>query len=280
MNFIIFVITILSVTLAIDVTADEKLRVVSLTPIITEIISELDQEEVLVGKTAFCALKNKNLEVPSVGSYLDTSIEGIFSLKPDIVLLSKEQGATAAKLAKLGIKSIKISNQTIEGINQAIITIANALNVSERGVELVSSKKQQVESIKKLCNDKNKAKRAIFIFDEGNNESRKKYFIASQSSFFTEIMKMSELENLFKSDHEYAEVSIEGIYSLKPEIIFLVTETKEPEKTLSFLTDVLNLGENQKIVLLPKEPTVFPGPRYPEILKSFACNSNYDIESK
>lgn len=271
MNLFTLILALTSVCSTTILNAEENLRVISLAPVITEIISELDQEKLLVGRTAFCTLKNENLKVPSVGSFLDTSIEGIFSLKPDIVLLLKTQKQTAEKLDKLGIKTVFVSNQTIGEINQAIVTVASALKVSELGTKLVARKTAELKNIKQECSSLNNPKTAIFIFDEGSNKSRTKFFIASKSSFFNEIMSLSNLENLFKSNHEYAEISVEGIYSLKPELIFLVTETKDPEKTLAYLKKVLKLGTTQKIILLPKEPTIFPGPRYPEIFRSFVC---------
>ncbi|MBI4711803.1 MAG: ABC transporter substrate-binding protein [Planctomycetes bacterium] len=61
-------------------------RIISLAPSITENIKTLDAQGSLVGRTDFC----KITDVASVGTILEPSIEKIISLKPDLILATKE----------------------------------------------------------------------------------------------------------------------------------------------------------------------------------------------
>lgn len=92
-------------------------RIISLAPAITENIKLLGAQSRLVGRTNFCKVSGN---VDKVGTILEPSIEKMVSLKPDIVLATKEANnpATITKLRKLGIKAFvfgeSLSWQTVE----------------------------------------------------------------------------------------------------------------------------------------------------------------------
>jgi len=79
-------------------------RLVSLTPSITSQLYELQVHNRVVGITTFCRRVNESQAV--VGTYLQPNIERIVSLKPDLVLISKEGAAPeiASLLEKFRIR--------------------------------------------------------------------------------------------------------------------------------------------------------------------------------
>jgi iron complex transport system substrate-binding protein len=77
-------------------------RIISLSPSITENIKILNAENKLVGRTDYC----KGLSaIASVGTMLEPSLEKIVSLKPDLVLATKDGNRLQSvnKLRELGI---------------------------------------------------------------------------------------------------------------------------------------------------------------------------------
>ena len=65
-------------------------RIISLSPSITGQIIDLGAEDNIVGVTPYHPPLKR--DVPLVGTYISPSIEKIISLKPDIILLSEEDG--------------------------------------------------------------------------------------------------------------------------------------------------------------------------------------------
>lgn len=251
----------------------KSFRVISLAPVITEIISELGKEDLLVGKTKFCEIKNKNLKVPSLGGYLDISIEGVYSLKPDLVILLPEQEELVLKFAKFKIKSMVVSNRSINDINNAIFKIAQTFGSEEVAKKIVAEKKSIVADSAKRCVDINKKPaKTLFIFDEEIGDQAK-FYAAGQSTFYTEVMKVGNYINAIHQEKDYIELSYEGILALKPEQIFLVTENKRPDLIKDRLVKYTKI-DKQAIKILPKKPILFPGPRYPEIINSFICSTS------
>lgn len=245
--------------------ADITSRVVSLSPVITEIVIELNAAQNLVGVTDFCKKPVGNKEVKSVGSYLNTSVETIYMLKPDIVIAPKEEVSINAKLSSLGIKTILISNHSVKEINEGIILIGALLSREDSARELVMKKTEEMLRVKAHCTT-NKSKHAIFLFDEGVQASRFKYYVASSTSFYGMLLSDIGFSYAYTSQQEYAEISLEGIRAIRPDFIFIVMEHEEAKKT--FLSRMKAIHD-VPIIFLPKDPIVYPGPRYPEIAKHF-----------
>lgn len=66
----------------------ELSRIVSLAPSISEWISALGQQNLLVGRTDYCRWPSSLESIPSVGGIATPSLEHVLKLKPDIVLVS------------------------------------------------------------------------------------------------------------------------------------------------------------------------------------------------
>jgi hypothetical protein len=61
-------------------------RIVSLAPNVTEMLYFLGLGERLVGRSDYCDYPPEAAKLPSVGGFVDTSLESIVSLKPDLVV--------------------------------------------------------------------------------------------------------------------------------------------------------------------------------------------------
>jgi len=61
-------------------------RVVSLAPNVTEMICYLGLSDRLAGRSDFCDYPPEVLKLPSVGGFIDTSLEAIVALNPDLVV--------------------------------------------------------------------------------------------------------------------------------------------------------------------------------------------------
>ena len=204
-----------------------------------------------------------------MGSSLDPSIETIVGLNPDYVMLMSGQEALRSKIEKFRIKVIFVKNSSTEEIDNGILEIAEAFNEKERAQKIISENKVKIQNIINQCRNDNL--KSLFVFDEGDFGSRKVFYAASKSSIYSEIMEKVGLVNLLQTEQEYSELTLEGIKTLNPEKLFLVTESKNSSAYINIITKLTGI-KLENIVLLPKEPTLFPGPRYPKIIELFACH--------
>ena len=87
----------------VSATGQSLKRIVSLSPSITRQIIDLDSEDLLAGVTSYSPAMKPHVSL--VGSIVSPSVEAIALLKPDMILLSDEDGAVqhVERLGTLGI---------------------------------------------------------------------------------------------------------------------------------------------------------------------------------
>src|SRR5438309_5001124 len=80
-------------------------RIVSLSPSTTETLFALGAGERLVGRSRFCDYPPEVRRIPSVGGYVDASLEAILALAPDLVVGARGPAgpSLANKLGSMGI---------------------------------------------------------------------------------------------------------------------------------------------------------------------------------
>src|SRR5712671_4678591 len=89
-------------------------RVVSTAPSFTETIYAIGAGDRVVGVSVHCHFPKEVENVPKVGSYLQPNIEAIVRLKPDLVLVHKEQPQVAEQLKRLGIATLALTNTSLD----------------------------------------------------------------------------------------------------------------------------------------------------------------------
>lgn len=109
---------------------DTPVRVVALTPSLTEMAYSFGAGDAIVGVTDHTDYPSDARGKPSVGGMVDPSIERIVALRPDLVLATLESNRPAVidALQRLGIPVFVIRPQGLEGILQAVEQIGVALN--------------------------------------------------------------------------------------------------------------------------------------------------------
>ena len=66
----------------------QQLRIVSLSPNVTETIFALDAGDLLVGRSDYCNYPETATTLPSVGTLYNPSLEMLLSLEPNLVISS------------------------------------------------------------------------------------------------------------------------------------------------------------------------------------------------
>jgi iron complex transport system substrate-binding protein len=114
-------------------------RVVSLAPSITETIYSLGAGDAVVGVTDFTDWPAEARQRPSVGGIVDPSIEKLVSLRPDLVIATREVNHkdTIDELDRLKIPAFVIDPQGLDGVLESIRQVGRALNRSKEADRLV-----------------------------------------------------------------------------------------------------------------------------------------------
>ncbi len=243
-------------------------RIVSLAPVITEIVLALERGEDLVGVTDICQIPS-NVKAKRLGSYQSLSAEAVVSLNPDIVLSMKGQKSHGKYFDKLGIKSIEIELNSLEDIFKSVEEIAKALNVSKVGTKVVSTINSNLSNLKSRSTE---GKSVILVFGDGNQVlSTTGLYVSGRETVYDDIINSLKYVNKI-TQKSYPLMSLEGVCMLKPDCLIIASDNVLDDRFLKLIRDC---SINTKVIQAPKNPTLYPGIRIAEIYEQFLrCESN------
>ncbi len=223
------------------------LRIVSLSPSVTEIIFKLGAGKDVAGDTLFSNYPKQAARLPKVGSYIHPSLEEILRLHPNYVLGMREgtDERIKAKLDELGIKSRFYRARNVEDIIFTIQDIAKLLGKNPKPV---------IKRIRHFYSSYAKSgKTGIFLV------SIEPLMASTQNTFINDIMKCAGINNIVKDNAlEYITIDKEFIVEKQPDFIIVSLGIKRQIEAAKRLIERFHL----KSKLLIVNPNIYNRPSY------------------
>ena len=248
-----------------EITLDEPAtRVVALSAADCEVLYAVGAGDLIVGRGEYCDYPAEVLEIPAVQSGMETNIEQIIELKPQVLLMSTmaQTEDQIAQLEAAGIKVVVSDAQNIEGVYTAITMIGALTGHEAQAAEVVSGMKDTFASL---------AARA------GELDGKSVYFevsplqyglwTAGGGTFMDEISTMLGLKNVFADVTGWAQVSEEQVLEANPDVIVTIAmyfgEGQTPEEEILSRAGWQDITavKNGDILNLQTNELSRPGPR-------------------
>jgi iron complex transport system substrate-binding protein len=194
-------------------------RVVALSAADCEVLFAVGAGDLLVGRGEFCDYPAQVLDVPAVQSGMETNIEQIIALAPQVLLMSAmaQTEDQVKQLEAAGIKVVVSDAKDIAGVYSAITMIGALTGHDTEAAEVVSSMQGTLDTL---------AARA------GELEGKSVYFevsplqyglwTAGKGTFMDEIATMLGLKNVFADATGWAEISEEQVLKANPDVIVTI----------------------------------------------------------
>lgn len=195
---------------------------VSLGGSVTEIIYALGREERLIATDLSSSYPEQVNKLPQVGYYRSISIEGLLSVKPELILASENSGPKDAldRLEALGVKVQRVSDKgTLDSLYERITQIAQILEAEEQGENLLQKIKTDVDKAMSMPTKPYRA--ALVVNRTGTLQA------AGTATSADELMHLAGFENIFSKQKSYKPVSKESFLALQPDIIITTTASVE-----------------------------------------------------
>ena len=204
-----------------EITIDEPVtRVVALSAADCEFLYAIGAGDTLVGRGEYCDYPAEVMEVPAVQSGMDTNIEQIIELEPQVLLMSTmaQTEEQIAALEEAGIKVVVSDAQDIEGVYTALTMIGQLMGKEDEAAAVVDEMKTTFEEI---------------AAESAGSEEKTVYFevspleyglwAAGSGTFMNEVAQMVGLKNCFDDVPGWAEVSEEQVIERDPDYIVTIT---------------------------------------------------------
>ena len=248
-----------------EVTLQEPARrVVVLTASDVEILYALGAGDTLAGRGEYANYPLAVLDAPSVQSGMETNIEQIIALEPDLVVMAvmAQTPEQVERLEKAGI-AVAVTNATdIAGTYEAITLIGSLVGRSDEAAALVKDMQARFDSLREKA---------------ASLEGGSVYFevsplmyglwTAGKGTFMQEIADIVGLKNAFEDVDGWAEVSQEQVLLRDPDFIVTVAmyfgEGPTPIEEISSRAGWENLRavKNLRVLQLDSDEVSRPGPR-------------------
>ncbi len=192
----------------------EPHRVISASPVITEIIYELGMEDRLVGRTDYCDYPTEVTDIASIGAIDSPNTETIIELNPDVIIASSVLSEDDYnKISELGYPVLIVRDETsFEGMFTNIEAVAKILNCNDKAAELVKSLRDRIAKITPITNN------VSVYYCVGFGEYGE--FAATGDTYINEMIEMTGAKNT-AADAQYWTFSLEALIEADPDYILL-----------------------------------------------------------
>lgn len=199
---------------AAGVHAAEPSRVVSLGGSVTEIVYGLGEGDRLVGDDLSSLYPEAATKLPRVGYYRAVPVEGVLSLKPDLVLASEQAGPPDAlkRLAGVGVRVVTVSDApSVHSLKARIRAVAEALGVAPAGERMVDEVTRELARAEAI--PATRARALLLLNRTGTPQG------AGRDTAANEVMHLAGLVNVLDGQQGYKPLSAEAIGALGPDLI-------------------------------------------------------------
>lgn len=239
-------------------------RVVALSAADCEILYAIGAGDLLVGRGEYCDYPAQVLDVPAVQSGMETNIEQIIALAPQVLLMSAmaQTEDQVDQLEAAGIQVVVSDAKDINGVYTAITLIGAVTGRDAEAMSVVEAMEATLSGLSVRAGEL--AGKSIYF-----EVSPLQYglWTAGNGTFMDEIAAMLGLTNIFASATGWVEVSEEQVIQANPDIIVTIAmyfgEGMTPaEEILSRAGwQEITAVKNGDILNLPNNELSRPAPR-------------------
>lgn len=228
-----------------------ELRIVSISPYVTENLYLLGEGKNIIGLTLQDnKIYREGKEI--IGSMLEPNIEKIVSLKPDIVIASEEGNRieNVRKLETLGIKTLTLPQLfSYREIFKNFLKLAEITGKKRYGEKIVKEAEKKLKKIKFK-----KRKNVFFIL------GLKPLITTGKKTFINDIILISGGTNIFgEINRKWIQVNIEEVIKRNPDAIIYIEMGENFNRYLERLNGVKAV-KNRKILKIEPYKIASPTP--------------------
>jgi ABC-type Fe3+-hydroxamate transport system substrate-binding protein len=247
-------------------------RIISLSPSINEIIFGLGAWKSVVGVTIYSDFPPEVKNCPTVGGWINPNFESIVALKPDLVIMIKDQDKIFGdKIRKLGLKTLSVESTTIKDISDSILRIGKAFGKDEEAREVTENFKFGLDEIRTKTVGV-RSKRVLFVVGR-NPGTLEDIYAISRGSYINEIIDIAGGANIVKNNVFSVKVSKEAILSLNPEVIIEINHERiNEDETLKVWDELKDVSavKNKEVYILRDTVLLHPSQRVAQGARTIA----------
>lgn len=191
-----------------------SLRIVSLSPAVTEILVAIGAQEDLVGVDRYSRAVEGVGTVPSLGALFSPDLERTLELAPTLVfgVEGQQQSAFFERLVERGVRVETLSPHTLAEVLESYQQVARLVGRAERGARLRESVERELERLREASPAE---PRSVAVLVE-----REPLYVVGGGSFVSSLIEAAGGRNVFADlAAPYPVVSLEVLAERAPQVL-------------------------------------------------------------
>ena len=195
-------------------------RIVSLSPVGTEILFALGQGGNIIGVTNFCDYPPEALKKPKVGDFAALNFEMLVAGNVDLLVLQDIHKQFLPQLKQLKIPYIVLEQETVSGVYSSIARLGRACGAEKRAAALTGSIKKEIAAVGSKVQKLSRPQVVLCVSRELAETQINSFYAAGSKTFYNELIKLAGGKNSLAFDTAaYPHVASEGLMKINPDII-------------------------------------------------------------
>jgi iron complex transport system substrate-binding protein len=250
-------------------------RIVSLAPNHTEVLYALGLGERVVGVTEYCNYPPEAAEKPKVGDFVNTDLELVVGLEPDLVLATTMHMAeTVPALQDRGLVVFVLDPQSVDSVLDEIRVLGEITGQEAEADALIADMQARIDAVQEKVAGAPRPK----VFWELGPE----LFTVGPGTFVDDLIDLAGGENVAAdADASWPQLSVEAIVLKDPDVIVLADhnygQTVEMVKERPGWEDIAAVREGRVIEIVDDDIVSRPGPRLVEGVEFLARALHPDL---
>ena len=237
--------------------AGGEMRIVSLSPAVTELVCQLGQGGFLVGRSEVCNYPEAVRKLPAVGRYADPFLERVVALHPTIVLTNDLRSPRAAAvLRKLNIRLVVKQCRTVDEYREWVALLGEVLACRDRAEAELERFDSEISELRKLPP---LGVKLLWVVSESP------LLTGGRTSLLSEVSQLAGMKNSGDvSEVSYFRISRDFLLQNQPDVIVWANSGAVPDNATPFWGELEAIRRKRVLKYLHEDTVMRPGPRMPE----------------
>lgn len=196
----------------------ESLRILSLTPNVTEILFAMGLGDRVVGRSNYCNFPPQAKSVPAVGDTISLNLEKIISLKPNLALVVTKRPDLVRTIEGLGIRTVRLESDTMAELMQTIETIGRETGWTGPAENVKDMIQDRLDKVRRRVKGRDRPK-VLFVL--AMTIGSPKMMVAGRGTFVDELLNVAGAENAYPDVADWPTITVPRVIALAPEIVIV-----------------------------------------------------------
>jgi len=242
--------------LAVAVPCRAAERIVSLSPAVTELVCQLGQGRLLVGRSEVCNYPAEVRRLPAAGRYADPNLEKLVRLRPTLVLSNDLRAPrVAGVLKKIGARLIVKQCRTVSEYREWVELLGRELNCPAAAAAELRRFDREIAGLRRM-----KPLNCSLLWVVSDSP----LLTGGRRSLLSEVSQLAGMRNAGDiCDLAYYRMSRESLLKAPPDVIIWANSGASPAPGDNFWGAFAAVKHRRILRYLHEDTVMRPGPRLP-----------------